>query len=268
MSKPLPVDDGLIEVLTNAQRVFVFTGAGASKESGLPTFRDLDGEWRKYDPMTFATLEGFLADPVAVWNLYRQRQKQIAQAQPNPGHIALARMESYYPDFLLTTQNVDDLHERAGSRKLVKIHGDAWQMRCLGRGHVFDVRDYDLPDEFERDTLPSCPGCGDLCRPNIVWFGEYVPREPMLAAMTGSASCDLMLIVGTSGEVSNGYGFAEYALANGACVVEVNPERGALTRYAHFWLREPSGVVLPRLWRAISGELIEPPSQIQQRIQE
>lgn len=244
----------LVELLARAKRVFVFTGAGASKESGLPTFRDLDGEWRKHDPMTFATLEGFLDHPVDVWNMYRLRQRQIAAAQPNLGHIVLARMDAYYPEFLIATQNVDDLHERAGSKRLVKIHGDAWQMRCLENGDVFDVRDFDLPDKFTEETLPKCPDCGCLCRPNIVWFGEYVPQEPMLAAIRSASTCDLMLVVGTSGEVSNGYGFAEYALRNGASVVEVNPTESALTRYARYWIPEPAGTALPWIWHLVTGE--------------
>jgi NAD-dependent deacetylase len=246
-SQPL-TQNGLLHTLIQAKRVFVFTGAGASKESGLPTFRETDGEWKKHDPMTFATLEGFLHNPVAVWNMYRMRQRQIANAQPNPGHLTLAAMERHYPEFLLVTQNVDDLHERAGSDKVVKIHGDAWQMRCMERGDVFDCRDFDLADEFDEKTLPSCPRCGALCRPNIVWFGEFVPQEPMMKAISAAAGCELMLIVGTSGEVSNGYGFAEYALANGAKIIEVNPAQGALTRYANFWIPEPAGRALPRLW--------------------
>jgi NAD-dependent deacetylase len=254
MSKTTAVQHQLIDAFRSAKRVFVFTGAGASKESGLPTFREADGEWRQYDPMTFATLEGFLSDPVRVWNMYRMRQRQIAQAQPNPGHITLARMDQYYPDFLLATQNVDDLHERAGTKRMVKIHGDAWQMRCLRAGDVFDVRDFDLPDEFTADTLPKCRRCGALCRPNIVWFGEYVPQDAMAAAIRSSSICDLMLIVGTSGEVSGGYGFAEYALANGAAIVEVNPSEGALTRYADFWIPEPAGIALPRIWKLATGE--------------
>ncbi len=244
----------LIKTLASARRVFVFTGAGASKESGLPTFRDLDGEWTRHDPMTYATLEGFLSHPVEVWNMYRTRQRQIADAQPNPGHIALARMERHYPEFLIVTQNVDDLHERAGSDRLVKIHGDAWQMRCLEGDDVFDCRDFDMPDEFTKDTLPTCPKCGAVCRPNIVWFGEFVPSQPMMRAISSAGSCDLMLIVGTSGEVSNGYGFAEYALANNARIVEVNPSQGALTRHAHFWIPEPAGQALPRLWKQLTGE--------------
>lgn len=254
MENAVAVHDQLVDAFVTAKRVFVFTGAGASKESGLPTFRDTDGEWRKYDPITFATLEGFLGNPVAVWSMYRMRQRQISEAQPNPAHVTLARMDRHYPDFLLVTQNVDDLHERGGSRRIAKIHGDAWQMRCLDAGHTFDVRDFDLPDEFTEDTLPMCPKCGMLCRPNIVWFGEYVPRELMMTAISHAASCELMLIVGTSGEVSNGYGFAECALANGARVVEVNPSEGALTHYAHFWVPEPAGEALPRLWKLVSGE--------------
>ena len=248
---PVP-NDTLIQAFTDATRVFVFTGAGASKESGLPTFRDEDGVWKQYDPMTAATMEGFTRDPVMVWNVYRLRQKQISEAKPNPGHVTLAQMERHYPEFLIATQNVDDLHERAGSKKMVKIHGDAWQMRCLECGSVYDTREFDFPDEFTKETLPSCPRDGTLCRPNIVWFGEYLPPEPITAAITGSANCDLMLIVGTSGEVSSGYGFAQYALANGAKVVEVNPKEGALTRHAHFWIAEPAGVALPRLWGLVT----------------
>jgi len=230
-----------------------FTGAGASKESGLPTFREIDGEWSKHDPMTFATLEGFLAHPVEVWNMYLMRQRQIAEARPNPGHVTIARMEQYYPDFLLVTQNVDDLHERAGSRRLVKLHGDCWGMRCLECESAYDTRDFDFPYEFAADTLPSCPRCHKLCRPNIVWFGEYVPQESMMAAVDAASNCDLMLVVGTSGEVSGGYGFTERAVANGATVVEVNPASGHLTQHADFWIAEPAGMALPRIWGEVES---------------
>ena len=250
--RPVNIDQ-LIDTFAGAKRIFVFTGAGASKESGLPTFREADGIWKKYDPMTLASMEGFLHDPVMVWNMYRLRQRQIATAQPNPGHITLARMEPHYQDFLITTQNVDDLHERAGSKKLVKIHGDAWQMRCLNCGRVYDVREFDFPDEFTENDLPTCADCDVLCRPNIVWFGEYVPMDAMCKAREAAVSCDLMLIIGTSGEVSGGYGFAVYALSNGAKIVEINPSEGNLTRHAHFWVPEPAGVALPRIWEQVSS---------------
>ena len=241
----------LIEMLAKAKRVMVFTGAGASKESGLPTFRDIDGEWSRYDPMTFATLEGFLAHPAEVWNMYRMRQRQIASAQPNSAHAVIASMELYYSDFLLVTQNVDDLHERAGSRKLVKIHGDCWKMRCVNCDSVSDTREFDFPDEFAPDNLPTCPLCNKLCRPNIVWFGEYVPHEAMTAAVNAASNCDLMLIVGTSGEVSGGYGFIERACANGAKIIEVNPSAGHLTHHADVWIAEPAGVALPGIWQHV-----------------
>ncbi|MCL5104846.1 MAG: NAD-dependent deacylase [Armatimonadetes bacterium] len=247
------IDNQLLEAFASARRVFVFTGAGASKESGLPTFRDLDGEWKKYDPMTFATMEGFMHDPVMVWNMYRHRQQQIADAEPNPGHVALAKMEEHYPEFLLATQNVDDLHERAGSKRMVKIHGDAWQMRCLRCADVHDVREFDFPDEFTEEILPKCPGCNELCRPNIVWFGEYVPQGPMMLAVGSASKCDLMLIVGTSGEVSGGYGFTEYARSAGAKIVEINPAEGALTLHADFWVPEPAGIALPRIWEKVGN---------------
>lgn len=247
-------DKTLTNIFRKARHMFVFTGAGASKESGLPTFRDIDGEWRHYDPMTFATMDGFLHNPALVWSMYRNRQKQIAVAQPNPGHIALAQLEGYYEEFLLATQNVDDLHERAGSKRMVKIHGDAWQMKCLECDELYDVRNFDLPDEFHEDNLPTCPLCDSLCRPNIVWFGECLCLDTLTCSIEHAAHCDLMLIVGTSGEVSNGYGFAEYAHHNGAFVIDINPAASALTRYADCHIAEPAGVALPGIWKIMSGK--------------
>lgn len=244
-------EEQLIQAFQKAKRVFVFTGAGASKESGLPTFREIDGEWAHHDPMTFATLEGFLREPVEVWNMYHVRQRQIAEAQPNPGHITLARMDGRYPEFLLATQNVDDLHERAGSKRMVKIHGDCWGMKCLDCSKVYDTREFNFPEILTTETLPKCPDCSTLCRPNIVWFGEHVPYEPMAAAAFAAENCDLMLIVGTSGEVSGGYGFVERAAANRATIVEVNPVAGHLTHYADFWIAEPAGEALPRIWAGV-----------------
>lgn len=244
--------DEVVEAFSGAERVCVFTGAGASKESGLPTFREIDGEWKHYDPMTFATLEGFLSEPVQVWNMYRMRQRQIGEAQPNGGHSVIAQMERQYPHFLLVTQNVDDLHERAGSRKLVKIHGDCWGMRCLQCCETYDTRDFDFPAEFTTETLPICPKCEVLCRPDIVWFGEFVPDDAMHAAVWSSSTCDLMLVVGTSGEVSGGYGFVERAAMNGATIVEINPTEGILTQHAHIWVPEPAGVVLPKIWQCLT----------------
>lgn len=243
----------LISDMKSAKKVLVFTGAGVSKESGLPTFRDLDGVWTKYDPMTFATLEGFLAQPVLVWNNYRSRQMQISATQPNPGHKIIAAMESYYPDFLLVTQNVDDLHERAGSKNMVKIHGDAFSVRCTNCNTRYRSKDMNLPEEFTEETLPKCAKCGGLCRPDIVWFGEYVNEDDINRAYDYANTCDLIFVVGTSGEVSRGYGLAQTVSRRGAVVVEVNPNRGYLTDYAKHIVSFPAGQALPPLWEVVTA---------------
>ncbi len=244
-------DPKLIEAMRNAKKVMAFTGAGASKESGLPTFRDLDdGVWRKYDPMTFATIEGFLANPVLVWNNYRSRQIQISQCQPNPGHQTLAAMEDYYPDFVVVTQNVDDLHERGGSKDVVHIHGDAFSIRCLDCSRCYSTRTLDLPVEFTEQTLPKCEACGATCRPDIVWFGEFVQEDRIGRAYDYANTGDLVLVVGTSGEVSRGYGLAQTAARRGAVVVEINPNPGALTQYATYVVSQPAGQALRALWQA------------------
>lgn len=244
-------DTKMVDALRSAKKVLVFTGAGISKESGLPTFRDLDGEWTKYDPMTFATLKGFLSNPVLVWNNYRTRQKQIAATIPNPGHIALADFENYYGDYLLVTQNVDDLHERAGSHKLVKIHGDAFRVKCLDCGTKYRSDDIDLPEELIETNLPRCAKCNGLCRPDIVWFGEYVNEDDINKAYHYANTCDMAIVIGTSGEVSRGYGLVQSVARRYETVIEVNPQDTALTDYATYVIREKSGIALPQLLQTV-----------------
>ena len=246
-------DTDLIDDLRNSQKTLVFTGAGISKESGLPTFRDLDGEWTKYDPMTFATLEGFLSDPVLVWNNYRMRQSQISAAEPNPGHEIIAAMETYYPEYLLVTQNVDDLHERAGSRKMVKIHGDAFSVKCVDCSKKYKSKDFEFPETFAYETLPRCSQCDGICRPDIVWFGEYVNESDISRAYDYANTCDIAIVVGTSGEVSRGYGLAQTVAERGKPVIEVNPNDTALTEYASYIIRQSSGSALPSLWEQVIG---------------
>lgn len=240
-------------LLRAARKVVVFTGAGVSKESGIPTFRGADGLYQSKDIMALASQEAFQNDPVEVWNMYRRRQENIAEAQFNPGHTVIAEMEKFFPGFILITQNIDDLHERAGSRKIIKLHGDIFKVRCLKDGVTFDARDVELPEKFDRDTMPRCPECNTLCRPHIVWFGEYLDQWDLQQSIEASASSDAFLIVGTSGLVSGGYGFAEYAKSNGAVVIEVNPEPSALSHLTDFLIQEPSGEALPRLWEAVKN---------------
>jgi NAD-dependent deacetylase len=245
--------DEAAHLLRAARNVVVFTGAGVSKESGIPTFRGPDGLYNSKDIAALASREAFQNDPVEVWNMYRWRQKKIAEAQPNPGHIALAEMERFFPGFTLITQNIDDLHERAGTSSMIKLHGDIFKVRCLKDELIFDAREMDIPDEITRDTMPRCPECKTLCRPHIVWFGECLDQYDLQRSVFASASADAFLIVGTSGLVSGGYGFTEYASGNGAVIIEVNPEESALSHLADFSFREPSGEALPKLWGAVKS---------------
>lgn len=237
----MPFDEQAISSIANAKRVFVFTGAGISKESGLPTFRDLSGLWIKYDPMTLATPEAFHQDPAKVWSMYAERCKEVLKAQPNPAHITLACMEPHYEEFLICTQNVDDLHERAGSTNVVRIHGDIRRMRCVECSARFQIN---LPPE----DLPRCQRCEGICRPDIVWFGEMLPPGPLEESLLAAGTCDLMLIIGTSGEVSGGYGFTELAARAGAHIIEINPNESRLSHLATTTVRLRSGEALPLLW--------------------
>jgi len=239
------------KMLRDCTRLLVFAGAGLSAESGIPTFRDQGGLWEKHRVEDVAAPEGFQRDPALVWRFYAERQQQLATVRPNPGHFALARMEQIYaPDgFLLVTQNIDDLSERAGSRQIAKIHGDlmaVWCTRCSWRGS------FDVPLEPEglladERTLPSCPECGSLARPGIVWFGESLPRAVINQALAFSLEADAILIVGTSGAVSGGYGLADNVSALGGGVIELNPQETCLSHLADVCLRAPSAEALPAL---------------------
>ncbi|MBO7393739.1 MAG: NAD-dependent deacylase [Abditibacteriota bacterium] len=241
------IPSSLADKIKSARNVFVFTGAGVSKESGLSTFRgDDDSIWNKYDPEINATPEGFYSNPALVWNFCRDINL-FTHAKPNPGHLALAQMESYYDTFTIVTQNVDCLHEQAGSTDVVKIHGTCDLIRCTKCGHRAPASNFDFTHEFTPDNLPKCEKCGALYRPDIVWFGEYLPEEAINRASAALQRCDLMYVIGTSGEVSGGYGFAQHAAAAGATVVEINPKRSSLTYFADYHLAGPSGEILPLL---------------------
>lgn len=247
----MTVFDEVVEIMYSARKALAFTGAGISRESGLPTYRDIDGDWSKYDPMTFATLDGFLSNPVLVWKYFRMRQKQIEDTTPNPGHVALAEYEKYYPDFLLFTQNVDNLHERAGSKNVIKIHGDAFSVKCLECNAKYKSKDLNLPMEFTDSNLPRCSICECLCRPDIVWFGEYIESDYLNTAYNYVESCDFAVSIGTSGEVSGGYGLMQAVFQRGKNVIEINPRPTALTNFCTHVIREPSGIVLPKLLKAV-----------------
>ena len=244
--------------LRGARAVVVITGAGISAESGVPTFRGADGLWRSFRPEDLATPQAFARDPELVWDWYRWRRRSIAKAAPNPGHEVLARWDSRFPDYLLLTQNVDGLHTRAGSRRLVEVHGNIWRARCTkNASHVLDETEKGVgslfaeqypektPDPFF--ALPTCSSCGAMLRPDVVWFGEALDGRAVDRALAAIHACDVLLLVGTSGVVYPVAGFPSIAKRQGARVVEINLEPTPLSEVADLVLRGPSGTVLPAI---------------------
>jgi NAD-dependent deacetylase len=220
----------------------VLTGAGISAESGIPTFRDaLTGLWEKFNPEDLATPEAFERDPKFVWDWYEFRRDLIRKVEPNPGHYALVELARLVPSLTLVTQNVDGLHQRAGSRGVLEYHGNILRDRCTVEQVIAGRA------EESRHGLPRCAACGGLLRPDVVWFGEAIPVGPMVAAAEAARNCDLFLSVGTSSLVYPAAGLAEAALDAGAKVVEINPGRTELSDAATLVLSGPSGTVLPRL---------------------
>jgi NAD-dependent protein deacetylase/lipoamidase len=247
----LRLDGELAGRLRLATRAVALTGAGVSQESGLNTFRGAGGLWENERPEELATPEAFYRTPRRVWSWYAWRYAAAAAALPNPAHLALARWESLFPSFLLVTQNVDDLHQRAGSRQLVSLHGTIAEAVCdaCGRRRPMGEAVAASPDE-----PPACgeADCRGRFRPAVVWFGEALPAADLARASRAAAACDLLLAAGTSALVYPAAGLIETALRGGACVVEVNPEPTPFSRFAHLRLAAPAGEALPQLTEAVA----------------
>lgn len=238
-------------LLRDARRVVVFTGAGISAESGVPTFRDdLTGLWARFDPEQLATPEAFHADPELVWGWYEWRRARVRRAEPNAGHRAIAAIEERAPASTVITQNVDDLHERAGSRGVIHLHGSLFAPRCVAGAHpasLGDEPDAPIPPEGSRMPPPRCRSCGSLVRPGVVWFGEALPETALAAAVEAAADCDVLLTVGTSGVVYPAAEIPGIAARSGASVIQVNPEPTPLDRLCAVNLRGTAARVLPGL---------------------
>jgi NAD-dependent deacetylase len=222
--------------------VLVLTGAGVSRESGIATFRDAGGVWEGVDPMQVATPRAFAADPKFVWRFYDARRAHAASAQPNPAHRAIAALEATGRPFLLATQNVDGLHERAGSKKLVRLHGSLWRVRCTACAAEHE----DLRPKLE-PLPPHCAACGAMLRPAVVWFEEPLPMIEFARAQRAAREAELVLVVGTSSLVYPAASLQAVALEAGAYVVEINPETTSFSEQASEHLAGPAGVVLPAL---------------------
>ena len=227
-------------VLGGARRVVVLTGAGVSAESGIPIFRGRDGLWNKHRPEDLARPDAFAAHPELVWEFYNWRRSLVRECEPNPAHYALAELERKVEDFLLITQNVDGLQERAGSRKCMEMHGSIWTVRCTVCSHAREDRS-DLPD------LPECPVCGHLLRPGVVWFGEPLVPGVLRRAIEWIDRTDVFLSVGTSNMVQPAASFFQLAKEHGAVTVEVNLEPTPNTGFMDFALHGKAGEILPEL---------------------
>jgi NAD-dependent deacetylase len=244
------MSDGGLEaacaLLAGVRRLAVLSGAGMSAESGVPTFRDAQtGLWSRFDPMQLASPEGFRADPRLVWRWYAWRRELVARAQPNAGHRALAQAQAAgsFESLRIVTQNVDGLHQRAGSRDVIEIHGNILRSRCLDGCGV----SYDMPEDLPAGEPPRCPGCGGWLRPDVVWFGEMLDPAHLGAAEEAVTGAEALLVVGTSGLVYPAAGLPLQARRAGGRVIIVNPQPTEIDSVADVVVSGAAGVVLPAL---------------------
>lgn len=248
-----PVPDEILALARRAQRVCVLTGAGMSAESGIPTFRDAQvGLWERFDPMELATPEAWRADPPQVWAWYAWRAGLVRRSRPNAGHEALARWQQREGvDLAIATQNVDDLHERAGSTVMAHLHGSLFALRCASCARPSDAAYPELTEPVATLEPPTCGECGGPVRPGVVWFGEALPQEEFFEAVRVAQESDLVLVVGTSGMVQPAATLPYLAGARGTPVVEVNPQETEVSESCdHVW-RATAATALPALVDAL-----------------
>jgi NAD-dependent deacetylase len=232
----------LIKILRNTPHIVVLTGAGVSAESGIPTFREAQtGLWAQYNPEDLATPSAFRQNPKLVWEWYAWRRTLIQKAAPNPGHFALASMENLAEAFTLITQNVDGMHQRAGSQNVIELHGNILRTRCTSEGTVFE----ELP--MPSTLPPICRQCGSLLRPDVVWFGEQLPEIALGQASRAAQGAAVFFSIGTSAFVHPAASLPIYAAEAGALVVEINPNPTPITQIAAHSLCGPAGEILPAL---------------------
>ncbi|WP_088147942.1 SIR2 family NAD-dependent protein deacylase [Achromobacter denitrificans] len=244
------IPSALADALREARRVVVFTGAGVSAESGIATFRDaLTGLWSRFDAQALATPEAFRAQPDIVWGWYEWRRAQVLRATPNAAHRAIAELARHVPELRVITQNVDDLHERAGSTGVAHLHGSLHAPRCsvCAAPHACAAEAPSEPEEGRRIEPPACTRCGAPVRPGVVWFGESLPADAWDTAIDAAQRCDLLLSIGTSALVYPAAELPRRALAAGAIVAQINPAATPLDASAHHNLRGAAADIMPRL---------------------
>lgn len=240
--------DELVNRLARARQVAVLTGAGISAESGIPTFRDEDGLWERFKPEELANVRAFLRNPELVQKWYQHRRSVANEKKPNPGHFALAEMEMFFDEFTLITQNVDNLHRRAGSRRVVELHGNITRSYCM---ECEQPAGEDVMHPIAEGKRAICPSCGGLVRPDVVWFGEMLPEGAMEAAYAAAENADVFLSVGTSAVVYPAAGIPPHAKAAGAYAAEINIEPSAIAGALDEVVLGRAGEILPALVEAV-----------------
>jgi len=242
----LKFDEILIEKLKKAENVLFFTGAGISAESGIPTFRGENGIWKKFKPEELANFNAFISNPDLVWEWYQYRRKIASQSEPNPGHYTIAEFEKHFKNITVVTQNVDNLHRRAGSSKIYELHGNIERNFCIECKTFYDSNEIKVSEK-----VPRCENCGGLIRPDVVWFGEALPQDVFTASEKEAENCDICFVVGTSAVVYPAAYIPITAKSSKAYMVEINIEPTEITRACDISLFGKSGEVLPKLLQEV-----------------
>ena len=242
----LEISPDLISFLCTVDHAAVLTGAGISAESGIPTFRAAQtGLWAQYRPEDLATPQAFRRNPGLVWEWYAWRRLLVKNAQPNPGHLALVKLGTFFKKFALITQNVDSLHQRAGSQEVIELHGNISRIKCADEG--VEISNWEGLD----GSPPLCPSCGGPLRPDVVWFGEMLPSHALNQAIQAAENCQVFFSIGTSSTVEPAASLPYIALDHGARIIEINPDRTKLTSSVHSFLQGNAGDILPAICEAI-----------------
>lgn len=233
----MQIDSEFLEKLNNANSIVFFTGAGNSAESGIPTFRGKDGIWNKLKPEELANFDAFMQNPQMVWEWYNHRKKIIHEARPNSAHNVIAELQEYF-DVTVITQNIDNLHRRAGSKKIYELHGNIERNFCVNCKTFYN-------EELDFSSgIPKCK-CGGLIRPDVVWFGEYLPEDQFIGGEKATTKCDVFFVVGTSAVVYPAAGLINIAESSNAVIVEINLDKTALSYLSDFSFYGKAGDILP-----------------------
>lgn len=233
------IDVRLLDKLKEAEHLLFFTGAGISAESGIPTFRGEEGLWKKFKPEELANFDAFLRNPDIVWEWYQYRRKIVDEAGPNPGHTSIAELQKYFPKVTVVTQNVDNLHRRAGSETVYELHGNIERNYCVQCKKPWEEEKFEFTDK-----VPACE-CGGNIRPDVVWFGEMLPQDQFAKSEEAAAECDVIFVIGTSGVVYPAAYIPHTARQNGKFMVEINVTQTDLTGVADISYQGKSGEILP-----------------------